>query len=197
MFGNDAADNGQPQPGTPPLGGKVGQEQLLLQFRGDAVAGIGDHHLHRLAAQVGGADPQLAHQRVFHGFGRVIDQVHDDTLEMFRVQAHERKGWAEIQLQPNPIQPPAEDRKGVLDDRVNAGGRRMRRGEARQLRELVHQLLQRVYFLLDQQRALTDHPQGIGGGIACQIGGGRRSGVPRRGFARAAGQTPGRQGLRL
>src|SRR5579864_5187614 len=47
---HDPAHDREAEPGTAPFRGEVRQKQLLLQFSRDAVTGIGDRDLNRVAA---------------------------------------------------------------------------------------------------------------------------------------------------
>src|ERR1700757_2398345 len=46
---DDAADDGEAESGAAPLRGKIGKEQLLFQFLGDAVTTVGDRDFDHLA----------------------------------------------------------------------------------------------------------------------------------------------------
>ena len=76
----------------------------------DAAAGIGDDQFNKVAANRRCPDIKLFDQRVSHGFSRIIDQIDDDTLELFPVDIHLRQTRREILAHFDIIQSPGEYR---------------------------------------------------------------------------------------
>ena len=93
MLFDDAADDRQPKPGATLLRREVGEEETLLQLRGDAVTGVADADFDdvRITIDARCANLDLFDERILHRFGRVVDQVGEDALYRVRVGHHRRQ----------------------------------------------------------------------------------------------------------
>ena len=87
----DVADDRQTQAGAAALGGKIRQEQLFLVAGGDSAAGVGHQQLHRVRGGGARGHQQPLDQRIPHGFGRVVHQVHHHAFELLRIDVDRRQ----------------------------------------------------------------------------------------------------------
>ncbi len=99
VLGHDVADDGEAQAGAAPLGGEIGQEEFFLFVGADAAAGIGHHQLDRIGRARLGGDVKILDERILHGFGGVIDQVHHHALELLAVEVDRRQVGGEAGAQ--------------------------------------------------------------------------------------------------
>src|SRR5437899_2381671 len=79
---DDTVDQREPEPGSFRLGGEEGLEYVRDVGGGDALAGIADRDLERVAA-IGDGDPKLAALR--HRLDRVQAQIPENLSELLRV----------------------------------------------------------------------------------------------------------------
>ena len=82
VVGDDAVDDGEPQARAPPLGGEIGQEELLLRRRRDAAAGVGDLDLQ---VAVRGWAATVTRPGRLGRLDRVVDQVDQGALDLLAV----------------------------------------------------------------------------------------------------------------
>lgn len=76
MIFDDAADDGQAEPGAALLGGEIRQEEFFFELAGDAVSGVGHGDLDRVAGgNQCGRNLNLADEGILRGLGCVVDQV--------------------------------------------------------------------------------------------------------------------------
>ena len=109
MLGQNMAHDGQAEAGAAALGGEVRQKELLLIAGGNAAAGVGHQQLHRVGGSRARGHQQSLHERIAHGFGGVVHQVHDHPLELFRIDMHRRKAGREIDAQVDAVQASGEN----------------------------------------------------------------------------------------
>src|SRR5579871_4730007 len=89
MIFNDAAHNRKAKTSPAFLGGEVWQEKFLLEFAGDAMAGVGDGDLNCVTArhQCGG-NLNLAHDGTLRRLGSIVDEVGHRALDGLAVGHH-------------------------------------------------------------------------------------------------------------
>src|SRR5579863_8996697 len=86
MFFDHAAHDGQAESSTALSGGKIWQEQSLLQLGSYSMAGVCDADFHGLpAGRQGSRNLNLADHRGLQRLGCVVDQVRDRTFDRFEV----------------------------------------------------------------------------------------------------------------
>ena len=73
----------RPRPVPRSLVEKYGRKSFSLSSRRDAAAGVGHHQLHGIGGAGLGGDVQRLDQRILHGFGGIVHQVHHHALELF------------------------------------------------------------------------------------------------------------------
>src|SRR5579859_7740086 len=79
---HDAAHDRKPQARPPLLGREIRQKELLFEFAGDSVAGIGNRDLDGIAARhKSRGNLDLTNDRVLRGFRGIIHQVRNGTLD--------------------------------------------------------------------------------------------------------------------
>ena len=155
MLGDDPADDGEPEPAAPPLGGVVRQKELLALRWRNAGAVIGhdkaDEPVRRI--ELGLEDDVAA---ALHRFDRVVDQVDDDAADLFGIQPDERKARRKALLDADIAEDAVVERDRVRDELGEVGRDRSRRRHPRELRKFVHQSLERFDLADDGLRALVD-----------------------------------------
>src|ERR1700722_5481594 len=160
MVFDNAVHNCQAQAGTALLGGEVGQEQPLLQFSRDAVAGVGNRDLHHIA---GGHERSrnldFAKHRVLHCFRGIVQQISQGSLDGFGVGHHVGQLGRERSPHADIVQTPVEHGESVIDDGINVGGLRRGSRETRQSRKLVDQRAHGFNSSGDGIGAAVDHLQ--------------------------------------
>ena len=173
----------RPEAGAAVLGGKVGEEELLLVVRADAAAGIGHYQFNGLGGAGLGDDVELLDQGFLHGLGGVVHQVHDDALELLAVEIDGRKAGGEAGVNRNAVEAAVKDGEGLGDQFVQVAADRLRGGKAGELGELVDQRFDGFDGL------------GNGGGAFVENAVGRRRNVDAIDLARNAlgGEGDGRQ----
>ena len=92
VLGHDVVHDRQPQAGAAALGGEVGQEELLLSSgeMPQPVSAIVSSTV-SAAAELRWPTIQPLHQRLLHGFGGVVDQVHHHALELLAIDVYRRQ----------------------------------------------------------------------------------------------------------
>ena len=93
-------------------------------------------------------DEQPLHQRILHGLGGVVHQVHHHALELLAVEVDRRQIRRQVLGRTwMPSSRPVKTASAALHHFVQIRRRRLRGREARELRELVHQRLHRFHLL--------------------------------------------------
>ena len=103
----------RPRPVPRPLVEKYGRNSFSLSSGRDAAAGVGDHQFHGFGGAGLGGDVELLDQRVLHGFGGVVDQVHHHALELFAVEVHGGSPGAKLVRMVDAVQAPVKDGERV------------------------------------------------------------------------------------
>ncbi len=157
MFAEDVIHDGETQTGAAILGGKIGQEEFLFIAGRDTAAGVGDQQLDGFVSSELGRDQQAFDQRIAHGFGGVIDQVDDDSLELLGIDLDGRQAGGELDVQVDGFEASGEDVECVAHDFIQIAGHGLRGGEARETREFVGQRFDRFDFARNGGGALAQN----------------------------------------
>src|ERR1700722_15646720 len=89
MVFDNAIYDGKPQAGAALLGGEVWQEQPLLQFTRNPVAGVSDDDLDYVAGDhQSGGNLNFAEKSVLHCFRCIVQQIGESALNGFRIRHH-------------------------------------------------------------------------------------------------------------
>ena len=140
------ADEGKSQTGPALLGLKVRQEQFFFISRGNSAAGVGHHQLDGFGGSDAGAHQELLDQRIAHRFGGVIDQIHDDALELLGIDVDRRHIAVQIDAQIDAVEAAEKERERVFDDFVQIAWDGFGGGKARESREFVGQHFDGFHF---------------------------------------------------
>ncbi len=87
------------------------------------------------------AQEHFLDRRAFHGFRRVVDQIDDHAPQQFAVGAYQWQVRRQILPYADSLQPPVENRQGLIHDCVGRSRRKLGGGEARELRKFFDQAL--------------------------------------------------------
>ncbi len=91
-----------PSPVPRALVEKYGRKSFSLVSEGDALAGVGDFDLDRVARlRHGGGDVQFAHDAVLHALGGVIHQIGHHALDGLGIGHHWRQIGGQIEMELN------------------------------------------------------------------------------------------------
>src|SRR5271165_633811 len=161
MIFHNTADNRETKSGAAFLGGEIRQKKSFLQLRGDAVPGVGDGDLDRIAiTQQHGGDIDLLKQRILHGFGGIVHQVGHGAFHGIGIGLYPRQIRCKKPANLNALQTAIEHQQCLINDAIYVGRLRLQCREAGQHRELIHQRAQCIHRRANGFRAMLDDVQG-------------------------------------
>ena len=154
MLGDDLSHDGQSQARAPLLGGEIGEEEILVVFRGDPGSIVFEFHHHRTSRLiVTAANSDLAAALDFdQGVKGVVDQIDEDPLDLDRVPAYGLDSGVEVGAHPDALQGPVVAGEGQFDEfgRIDLHG--MADGKTCETGKLLDQGLERGRLCGDQSR---------------------------------------------